>query len=92
VHSFPPDFRFDESKKHNQGAGRKKPTAAIGKKHPAAAAASAEAAAEANGNGSHRSEDVCGSSMEVEGAAEVVFRRDSGTRRPLSLARLRASL
>jgi hypothetical protein len=84
VHSFPPDFRFDESKKHNNngGTGRKKPTSTIGKKP-----ASAEAVAEANGNGQHRSEDMSSGSMEVDGAAEVVFRRDSGSRRPLSLAR-----
>jgi hypothetical protein len=95
IHSFPPDFRFDESKKpqRNGGGGsdRKQqqlPMKAIKKPETGQEKTVQEPPpAAANGGGA-----TDGGGMEVDGdigvgSSGVAFRRDSGARRPLSLAR-----
>jgi hypothetical protein len=94
VHSFPPDFRFDESKKpqRNGGGGsdrkqHQRPMKAIKKPETGQEKNVPELPAAANGG-----EATDGGGMEVDGdigvgSSGVAFRRDSGARRPLSLAR-----
>ncbi len=95
VHSFPPDFRFDESKKpqRNGGCGsdrkqQQRPMKAVKKPETGEEKTVPEPPAAANGGGA-----TDGGGMEVDGdggvgGSGVAFRRDSGARRPLSLARL----
>jgi hypothetical protein len=98
VHSFPPDFRFDESKKpqRNGGSGgsdrkqqQQRPMKAIKKHETGQEKTVPQPPPAANGGGVTDG----GGGMEVDGdigvgSSGVAFRRDSGARRPLSLARL----
>ena len=96
IHSFPPDFRFDESKKPQRNGGgsgsdrkqQQRPMKAIKKPETGQEKTVPEPPAAANGGGA-----TDGGGMEVDGeigvgGSGVAIRRYSGARRPLSLARL----